>query len=373
MKHRTKRVVCFSLLLALLLSVTAALPAFAAAPFDNGAYATVLTCSDVQDVGTKAYERFGRLLGVMKKDDMPVPDSMLVGGDYTKLLFDYAAPGVTQLGQRLKDVYPTADADSIVCIQGNHDNMFSGFTKTGFYDNGPYSLYVINEDDFPWQQGLRPGVGSHIKKIAADLEKNLNALIEAGDRRPVFVMTHLPLHHTNRARYADNKYAAYLFDVLNEAGKTLDIVFLFGHQHSGDYDDYIGGSVNFMKPGDTIRVPLTDKQGEDAYTEETLSFTYTNCGYVGYSNNHETDTSTNALTLGAIAISEENLRFIKYTEEGVYGVWNVARQNPAGDEPAPARTSYPAIADSKLWHLEQALFDRVFAILRPFLSMLGIC
>ena len=360
----------FALLLALTLAFAAALPVFAASPFDDGAYASILTGSDFQDLGTAAYDRFAGLLGRMKADGLQTPDSMLVGGDYTKILFDYAVPGISQIRDNLVAAYPDADPDRVVCIQGNHDNPSSGFTGTGFYDMGVYCLYVINEDDFPWLQGFRPGIGAHVQKIADDIKGKLDGMIAAGDLRPVIVMTHLPLHHTDRALYADNKYASYIFNVLNDAGKTLDVVFLFGHQHSGDYDDYIGGSVNFMAPGDVIRVPKADKTGEDAYTEETLTFTYTNCGYIGYSDNSETDTSTNKLTLGVIRLSENTIRVIKYTEDGVFRVNDVARKNTG----ASASGGGVSMVSSEWWQKENRVFRWFFELflkLRALFSFIG--
>ena len=214
MKKYTKSVL--SLLLALALLFTAGYAALAAdAVFTADAAFTVLTGSDFQDLGTKAYDRFGRVLSLMKEDGMPTPDSMLVGGDYTKVLFDDAVPGVSQIRSNLIAVYPDADPDSVVCIQGNHDNTSPVFAKTGFYDMGNYNLYVINENDYPWKQWLRPGMEDHVKGVAEDIKSHTDALIEAGDLRPVLVMTHLPLHHTDRSLYADNKYASYIFNVLN--------------------------------------------------------------------------------------------------------------------------------------------------------------
>ncbi|MBQ7638848.1 MAG: metallophosphoesterase [Clostridia bacterium] len=364
---KTKKLI--SVLLAVVMAALTLIPVFAAdAPFDDGAYASVLTGSDFQDQGTEAYDRFNRLLTRMKNDGLETPDSMLVGGDYTKILFDYAVPGISLIRKNLVEVYPDADPDSVVCIQGNHDNISSGFAKTGFYDMGVYCLYVINEDDFPWLQGIRPGVDLIIKNVAKDMEKSFNAMIENGDMRPVIVMTHLPLHHTSRFLYSDNKYASYIFSALNKAAETLDVIFLFGHQHSDDYDDYIGGSVNFMAPGETILVPKPDKIGENAYTEETLNFTYANCGYVGYSNNNVTETSTNVLTLGVVRFSETGIRFVKYTEEGVYCVENVTRKNPgAGME--NARDAGVSLVSEKLWAFEQKLFLRFFALLQKLLAM----
>ena len=366
MKNRARKYL--SVLLCAVLALVPLTPVFAAAanPFFDGAYASVLTGSDFQALGTEAYDRFGRMLTLMRNAGMATPDSMLVGGDYTKILFDYAVPGISQIRQQLVDVYPDADPDSVICIQGNHDNPSSGFTKTGFYDMGVYCLYVINEDDFPWLQGLRPGIASHIKSVAADLEQNLNAMIAAEDLRPVIVLTHLPLHHTSRVLYSDNMYASYLFNVLNKAGNTLDVIFLFGHQHSGDYDDYIGGSVNFMEPGDTIRIPRPDKAGENCYTEETLTFTYTNCGYVGYSDNTQSDTSTNVLTLGVIRFCDDAFRFIKYTEEGLYSVEESARRNPVR---GTSRNGTPTVLSRSLWVLENRVFGWFFDL---FIKLRGL-
>ncbi len=351
-----------SMLLCAVLIFAAALPAFATEPvFAPQAYANILTGSDFQDFGTKAYDRFGRVLGLMKADGLPTPDAMLVGGDYTKVLFDYAVPGISQIRSNLVSVYPDADPDAVVCIQGNHDNPSSGFVKNGLYDMGAYNLYVINEDDFPFLQPFRPGIGCVVRDAAKKLQNSLNALIETGDLRPVIVMTHLPLHHTTRTLYGENMFASYIFDALNEAGKTLDLIFLFGHQHSGAYDDYIGGSVNFMNPGDTLRVPKTGAMGKNAYREGTLTFTYANYGYMGYSDNHVTETSTNVLTLGLIQITDASFRFVKYTENGFYKSWDVARKHAAG---AKERIGTPALANRELWEIEQRIFERFFALFR---------
>lgn len=359
MKHPLKTTL--SLLLAALLLLAAALPAFAAAPFTDDVTVSVLTGSDFQDAGTAAYDRFGAVLRLMQADGLQTPHSMLVGGDYTKLLFDYATPGVELIRQQLTAAYPDADPDSVVCIQGNHDNPVAGFAKTGLSDMGAYALYVINEDDFPWLQTVRPDWC--VKKVAADLKKALDGMIASGDRRPVLVMTHLPLHHTDRSLYGENRYASYIFDVLGDAGNTLDIVFLFGHQHSGDYDDYIGGSVNFMAPGDTIRVPNPGLPGANAYTERTLTFTYTNCGYIGYSNNTVSETSTNALSLGAVLFTPETLKIVKYGENGFLRADEVARKNaPTDAETLPAGT--PARQNEDVWRVERGLIVRLIELVR---------
>ena len=358
--------ILLSVLLAAVLMCAVCLPAFATSPFGQGERVTVLTGSDFQDTWVKAYDRFSSVLSGMKADGMATPHSMLVGGDYTKILFDDAAPGIELIRQNLVAVYPDADPEKIVCIQGNHDNPSPGFTKTGFYDMGAYALYCINEDDFPWLQTVR--LGLHVQKIAADLKANLDAMIANGDRRPVIVLTHLPLHHTSRALYGDNRFASYIFDVLEDAGNTLDVIFLFGHQHSGDYDDYIGGSVNFMRPGDVIRVPDATLPGENAYTERTLTFTYANCGYIGYSDNTEGGGSTNALTLGAILFGDEDFTFVKYGESGLLRADTVERKN-AGTDAAEAGAA--ARRNEKLWNAQRKLILKFMEMIRKLLALFG--
>ena len=64
------------------------------------------------------------------------------------------------------------------------------------------------------------------------------------------------LHFSGRASSlygnGDNLYSSYLFDVINTAAEDLDIVYLYGHNHSKGWDNYIGGSRVFKRPGDTI-------------------------------------------------------------------------------------------------------------------------
>ena len=325
-----RTVKAFTFVLALLMMLTAAVMPFGAAQasFSPDAYSTIVTASDFQTDDAAAYNRFATVLGNMKKDGMPTPHSVLVGGDYTKILFDIATPGVVLIKNRYLSVYPDANPNSVVCIQGNHDNPSPAFAKTGLYDMGTYSLYCINEDSFPWLQYLRNE--STVKKTASDLEATLKTLKDKGDTRPVIVLTHVPLHHTTRAGGGDNLYASYIFNVLNNAAKEMDIIFLFGHNHSSAYDDYIGGAANFLKAGDTIRIPDPAKRSEDTYKEEILNFTYTNCGYIGYSGNTDSSTSTSKLTATAIELCADRINFVRYGEDGLFSTESVKRLNEAG-------------------------------------------
>lgn len=292
-------------------------------------YSDIVTLSDAQSWGPGAFKTFGKVLRTMQNDGLSQPDSLLVGGDYSRLLPDYATLGILQLREQYVNVYPDADPEDMVFIQGNHDQAVASFCKTGMYDMGTYCLFAMNEDDFPWKQGDSTRNEDLVKSTAEKLDSSLNKMISSGDTRPVIVLTHVPLHFTRRGSYGDNLYSGYIFNSLNKAAEKLDIIYLFGHNHSDDYDDYIGGSVNFIAPGETIKIPDPGNRGENGFKEETLNFTYTNCGYVGYSGNGNTDTSTNVLAMGLIRLFEYKIEFVKYTEEGIFRTDNVTRVNRA--------------------------------------------
>ena len=208
------------------------------------------------------------------------PGLAIIGGDYTDGSVGSDGDDQSQASLKtelnnlvgiLQSAWPDLPYHA---IQGNHD--YSGFigdvlSKTGAYDQEDYNLYVINEDDFPWWQG-NYGSGSStsedkatVTATAAALETYLNGLISSGDTDPVIIMTHVPLHwslrSTNSNWYYDNIYANILFEVVNEAAEELDILFLFGHNHSSNtsgsgYDVEIGDALAYVAKGERINVLL---------------------------------------------------------------------------------------------------------------------
>ena len=376
MKQKAKRLSIA--LLALLLTVTLVLSAVAAlnesGVFAEKAYTDLVTFSDCQSFGPGAFNNFGKVLSVMHDDGLPEPDALLVGGDYSRLLNDYATPGIIQLRDQYTAVYENGDPDDIITAQGNHDSRIPAFYPTGMYDMGTYCFYLINEDDYPWLQLLRTQGKKTVQRTAKNIKTALDQMIADGDTRPVIFITHVPLHHTTRTFGGDNLYASYLFDVINEAAKSLDIIFLFAHNHSGDYDDYIGGSINFMAPGDTIRIPDPEKLSKTTYREETLNFTYTNCGYIGYSKNSNTETSTNALSLGAIRFFADKFVFLKYTEDGLFRQDEVQRMHPASEEDMQQAATTSALKrnNEKIWNFEKQILEPVVRFFLKIFNFLGI-
>ena len=262
------------------------------------------------------------------------PGLAIIGGDYTD--GSVGSDGDDQSQASLKTelnnlvgILQSAWSDlPYYAIQGNHD--YSGFigdvlSETGAYDQEDYNLYVINEDDFPWWQG-NYGSGSStsedkatVTATAAALETYLNGLISSGDTDPVIIMTHVPLHwslrSTNSNWYYDNIYANILFEVVNEAAEELDILFLFGHNHSSNtsgsgYDVEIGDALAYVAKGETMKIP-NGTDGSSNYTTETLNFTYMNCGYIGKYNG-----STSDCSISAIEITDTAINIDRYTYSG---------------------------------------------------------
>lgn len=351
-------------IIAIILSAVLMLSACVLSYAEQAPYASVVTASDFQNVGNGAFDRFEAILGKMKADGLDKLDSVLTGGDYSLLLYNQAKSDIAKIKGIVLDAFPETDPNAVVNIQGNHDNATEEFADTGFYDMGAYCLYVINEDNFFWKQSSSDGKA--IKALAQDVDAKLDTMLEADDLRPVIVITHVPLHHTDRNDYGDNMYASYIFDVLNEKGKQLDIIFLFGHNHSGSYDDYIGGSVNFLSKGDEIRIPMSDKKGKDCYTSEKLNFTYANCGYVGTSKNAVNDSSTNKLTAGLIQFYNDEIKMSRYSENGVFKTWTVEKINKNSTVKEP---SYPSFECSCSCHSEGNFLWNIYMF---FCKLFGI-
>ena len=245
----------------------------------------VISGSDYQQKGTAPQSTTTSILNQIKKD-YTTADGFLFGGDYYQDTLDTTTKskeGKNELDAAVSTAFPTLA--NRVYIQGNHDNdsLVSDGTlsATGAHDTAHYGVYAINEKDYPWGWQASSSFQSTCKNTANNLDAYLDAKADAGYTLPIFVITHVPLHFSPRtSSMGDGKYAKYLYDVLDEAGdKGLNIIFLFGHNHSNTYDDYIGGGQIYLAKGSTIAIA---NEGSTTYFTDELSFTYMNCGYVGY-------------------------------------------------------------------------------------------
>ncbi|MBR3778148.1 MAG: DUF4886 domain-containing protein [Clostridia bacterium] len=214
--------------------------------------------------------------GIEKTDGYTHFDGLLMGGDYTA---DHGHDNSVIGLQALKPHMAGVVNHNLIYSEGNHDApTVEGLTPTGNNDplNGAYGLFVINEEDY----GQFGGGGD---VIAVQLKDYLDEKVgnKSWGNKPVFVLCHVPLHYSYRTLLdQQGRTAMPIVNALNDAGsKGLNVIFLFGHNHSDEYDAYLGGSSVYLKKGDTMLVPSTANYKE--YQSVKLNFTYMNVGYVG--------------------------------------------------------------------------------------------
>lgn len=298
----------------------------------------ILAGSDFQhpDGNAAGQKTVDAIINAIKADGIESADGFLFCGDYDHDLTTLPIPtsrGVKALTESVNKLVP-ADAPHVY-VEGNHDSAIgtAGLSQSGNNDpeSGAYGVFVINEDNYMWMSLS----GNVVKNTAAALRLYLNEKITEGYKAPVFVLSHVPLHYSYRTRQdGDAIYAKYLFDVLNEAGaKGLNIFFLFGHDHSSGWDDYIGGASVCLEKGDSINIAKKGKRF--SWETETLNFTYMNAGYTGYYNNE--NGADDALTMSLFTITEDSVTIDRYSADGKHdlkskGVTN-AHKNEKGYAP----------------------------------------
>lgn len=313
---------------------------------ESGPLATVFFASDYQsEEGFDApADTLAALIDEAEADGKSI-DRAVICGDYTNdaVLHDYQLSPDDSIAE-IREVFGSEVTD-IMFVQGNHDRMTDEITETGLHDCGEYLIYVLNtEEDFPWKQGKMMGCLAKVKKSSAAMEECLKELIAKGETRPVFIAGHVPLHFTARtsSRHltGDNLYSSLIFNVVNDAAKQLDIVYLYGHNHSKGWDCYLGGSCVYRAAGDTLLIPKFDEQrvNTDEYTGETLNFTYLNAGYTGYYMNcapgeyiGSGDTYAAAdetLTATTVEVYRDRLEITRYDSDGVHDLGSDGAADP---------------------------------------------
>lgn len=302
-------------------------PVSASATEDRTIY--VLAGGDFQEAGDHAgsAENVRNILAQIsqKYDTM---DGFLFVGDYDCETHEsddngQTAAGITALMGAVQDSYPNiTDANSIL-VQGNHDIKEARIDATGGYDFDGYSVFVMNEDDYPDGGGTQAGV----QALANSLKTWLNDKLGEGYDAPIFITSHLPLAFSPRTNVVgDGKYARLIFDVLNTAaGEGLNIIFMHGHNHAYGNDNYLGGEAIYLPKGEKINIAELGSQ--TAWTEETLNFTYMNAGYVGYYNdwNYVTTEGTDKLTMTVFAINGSEVTVERYSANGLYDLKSEGR------------------------------------------------
>ena len=283
-------------------------------------HAVIWAGSDLQGEGRDGVV-LEQLLSCVKKNGYRSLDEALFLGDYSSAYdTERSSEGIGIVCDRFARAFGM-DGDDILFLQGNHDpEDTGGLDAGGAYEREEYIVYLIHEGDYPAYADEDNAV--FVEETAARLDAYLTALAAAGDNRPVFVMTHVPLHMSWRE---DNRYAGLLVDVLNRAGEAgVNLIVLFGHNHSDDYDSYLGGSCIYLAAGDDMLVPdRSAAYGEMRYETVTLRFPYLNAGYVGFT---ATGEDGEARTCTVFAVYEDRVELTRFDVGGIHALKNEGRE-----------------------------------------------
>ena len=296
----------------------------------------VVAGSDFQNSNTDhgiAGGQVTEILNAMKAEGYTDIDGFLFGGDYSQAFTaDATKAGLAHLQGVISEAYPNLPDSRKLWLQGNHDpdSLVTDGTlsASGEHDTDDYGVFLINEKDYMWYNNDQ----ATVKTTAAILDSYLTKKAEAGYTKPIFIMSHLQLHYSMRtANDGDGQHANYLFDVINKAAaKGLNIIFLFGHNHSNGWDDYLGGAAVYLERGDSILIAQNSRTG---FREETLNFTYLNAGYVGYYANVNTGSETD-LTMTAFRITDQDVTVTRFTKNGAHDLKSTGVTNAYKSETA---------------------------------------
>ena len=330
----------FALLLACVLLV-ACLPVSAVSVEEEEKEVILIAGSDFQTSGySTGY--IEKIIKSLNERGISEVDRILFTGDYTiqQMETNTSSKGI----EILKDLFaPMADAEDMVFTQGNHDHEDTvGLSPSGNNDplSGDYGVYVIHEDSYrEWGNNVKD-----TEAAAADMRAYLQAKLDSGWTKPIFITSHIGLHRGNRTvKHGGNGDDGYvLFNVINElAGKGLNIIFLYGHNHGGGYDDFLGGAAVYLKKGDTIDVCQGYKND---YKTETLNFTYMTAGYIGaYGTTDSSNGVDKTLTMSAFRIRGDEVIITRYSALGVHRLKSAGvthKEFSSEDNPQPNTLVY---------------------------------
>ncbi len=357
---------------------------------DNDANAVIFAASDYQADPHFDYpeDNLDRILLAVDHDGVH-PDAAIICGDYTNdaKLHDYQLSpeeSIEEIRNVINKDAPFVNEDNIIFVQGNHDRLTESISESGLHEYDDYLVYVLNtENDFPWKQGKVQGCHFKVSRSASEMKKCFDKLIEEEETRPVIIAGHVPLHYTartsSRHTTGDSLYSSLIFDVVNEAANDLDIIYLFGHDHSKGWDCYLGGSCVYKAPGDKIIIPEFDDNDavSDRYSEKDLGFTYMNAGYTGYYMNCAPDeyssdpdsqyrAADETLTGSVIVIYDDRIEITRYDENGKHVLGSAGEADPykggiddglIGPQYYSKATAGPAVTERKAPQKQEELQD----------------
>ena len=279
----------------------------------------IIAGSDYQTSDKTLY--IDQIMQAMQKDGIQ-PDKLFFSGDYS---LEHTAATSQKGIKQLKEYFSSyLDEKDMIFTQGNHDKEATeanGLSGWGNMDPayGNYGLYAVEDPT------LAQEWGSYDAASVAALQLYLDNKIEIGFNKPIFIMNHFPLHWSYRTQKDGVGTNAYrFFNVLNNAAaQGLNIIYLFGHNHSNGYDDSMGGPCIFLKKGDTIEIAQGSKT---TVKTETLNFTYMNSGYTGYYTSPMGNAET-TLSMSVFRIRGNEVIINRYSANGIYNLKSAGVEN----------------------------------------------
>lgn len=201
--------------------------------------------------------------------------------------------------------YAWSDHDRNTAI-ADYTGLLYGAGSDGVYgnsDDANYYIYTISMSDTSTNDRYNTGV---FGLEQATLDKFTSDVAMLDHTKPLFIASHQPLLD----RRDDNGNAYAWCQVINEAAETMDIVFLFGHNHKYDKaEDY------FYSKGDTMSVCSSSSGSAKSVV---LNFTHMCAGYLAPSSTGSTSSSTRQGTVVLAEITADDIIIKTYDKNGAY-------------------------------------------------------
>lgn len=251
--------------------------------------------------------KLGAVLSLILNDpDAVNPEAVLLGGDLVGGLGRAAPPGGPNPGgpvlkrpmtpEQLRDWVPEfapkalraellsllGPSTRIFFTYGSHDkNALGG--SAGFFHGGAAlehcCLYGVSfcqmryADDEQLAASGYDGPDAPLGGAARGAAEFTAWTDSLPDRKPLFVMSHIPLH----AHRADNPGALEWARAFDRAAQRRDVFVFFGHNHTAEHLSPLERQCYFVPAGGALTV-----QGNKKEEQPTLSprFTYLNAGYI---------------------------------------------------------------------------------------------
>lgn len=185
------------------------------------------------------------------------PGLVVLGGDHVN---NQNSGSLASITSEIQAVYPGVQtfftyAAHDTNVSADSSNVYA-YARTGeVYEGSQYYVYAVDQNHMQSASNASTA-SSTFKSWAAGADTS----------KVIFVMCHMPIH----SRRGDNAGGATWMNALNEVGQTHDVVFLWGHNHTGE--NSTDTSVYFVARGGS----LTPQGGSTG----TINFTYMNAGYI---------------------------------------------------------------------------------------------